>query len=749
MINVRIALLCALSSFSLYSFSKEIFVLPELPDSVVIDGVLDDAAWKKATKIDVGNVIYPLKNVKSDIETTAYMFEDGEYLYLSFDARDPDAENITDNLRDRDTGHYDDRVGIKIDSFNEKKISYNFFVTAGGSQMDSMDSDASGEIYSWNSFWKSKSKINDNGYVVEMAIPLKSLTFNDGMDIQTWGFELKRVYIDNQEIEISNVIYDFNDSCKLCNFDSLKGFKNAKVGSNLVIAPAIVAKKVSDKSSGAWVDEDEYDAGIDIRWGVTPNILLNATINPDFSAVEADAAQLSVNKTFSIYYNEQRAFFTDNMSYFDSPLNIVYTRNISDPDYGVKLTGSIGQNIMGAFLVSDAENNILTPGNMESDIGTVEGDGYAGAFRTMISSSDDFDIGFTGTLRSADDYHNYVSAFDAKYFLTASDSILVQYLYSDTEYPDLFSENLSGESQLRSKGKISDDSYIVKYGHKDADWNINAGYKDIGEDFRADLGFLPKVDYTEVSFDISRTWTGEINDFNYISNVNIDSAIEHDHDGNILAQKTDVYLTLSLPILSYIQFGLQNKKEAGGRLNENVLSLTNNYTLFDIDGISIYWQLEPGTGVLIWNDLYYGDQVDYNHNRLGDGFDSSIGLEWSITRNLEINVTQSVNKLNVDGSELYTAYLTDLRLKYQFDENSYLKLTMIYNNVNRNLSNYSYEINKSDKDIGTQLLYSYKLNPQTAFFLGYSDYKINNNLRNSWLKTDKTVFAKFSYAWQL
>lgn len=749
MIYARIALICALSTLSFPSFSKEKIVLPELSDTIDIDGVLDDSVWKKAIKIDVGNIVYPLKNVKADVETTAYMFEDGEYLYLAFDARDPNAEDITDNLRERDTGHYDDRVGIKIDSFDEKKLSYNFFVTAGGSQMDSMDSDASGEIYSWNSFWDSKAKINNDGFVVEMAIPLKSLNFNDGKDIQTWGFELKRIYVENQEIEISNVIYDYDDSCKLCNLDSLKGFKNAKVGSSLIIAPAIVAKNVSNKSSGSWAQEDEYDAGLDIRWGITPNVLLNATINPDFSAVEADAAQLSVNKTFSIYYDEQRAFFTDNMSYFDSPLNLVYTRNISDPDYGIKLTGSAGQNIMGGFLVNDAENNILTPGNIGSDIGTIEGDGYAGAFRSMSSFGDDFDIGFTGTLRSADDYHNYLAGIDGKYFLTYSDSILVQYLYSDTEYPDLFNESLYGESALRANGKLSDTSYIVKYGHKDASWNINAGYKDIGADFRADLGFLPKIDYKEYSFDITRSWDGEITDFNYRGNVKIDSAIEHDHDGNIIAQKTDAYLTLNFPILSFVELGLKNKKEAGGRLDENILSLTNNYTLFDVDGVSLYWQLEPGTGVLIWNDFYYGDQIDYDHNRLGHGFDSSIGLVWSITRHLEMDVTQSINKLNVDNSELYTAYLTDLRLKYQFDENSYLKLTMIYNNIDRELSSYEYETNKNDKDVGTQLLYSYKLNPQTAFFLGYSDYRVNNNLRNSWLKTDKTVFAKFSYAWQL
>ena len=110
----------------------------------------------------------------------------------------------------------------------------------------------------------------------------------------------------------------------------------------------------------------EAEAGISVRWGITPNISLNAAINPDFSQVEADFAQLDVNERFALAFPEKRPFFLEGADFFTTPLNAVFTRTVSDPRYGLKLTGKEGDNSFGAFLTEDSVNNILIPGRETS-----------------------------------------------------------------------------------------------------------------------------------------------------------------------------------------------------------------------------------------------------------------------------------------------------------------------------------------------------------------------------------------------
>ena len=154
--------------------------LAKTTETITIDGVLDEAAWQHATKIQIDNETGPGGNIPARVATVAYLIENGEALYVAFDARDPDPSQIRAYLRDRDSAWNDDFVGIVLDTYNDGRRAFEFFSNALGVQMDATNDDVNqNEDTSWDAIWDSAGKINEQGYIVEMEIPLSQLRFPD------------------------------------------------------------------------------------------------------------------------------------------------------------------------------------------------------------------------------------------------------------------------------------------------------------------------------------------------------------------------------------------------------------------------------------------------------------------------------------------------------------------------------------------------------------------------------------------
>ena len=146
-----------------------------------------------------------------------------------------------------------------------------------------------------------------------------------------------------------------------------------------------------------------------------------------------------------------------------------------------------------------------------------------------------------------------------------------------------------------------------------------------------------------------------------------------------------------------------------------------------------------------------GDQIDYRNNRLGKVKRLTNNLNWNVNKHLEIKLRQTFSQLNADGDNVFIARLTDLRTTYQFNVQSFLRLSIIYNNTSRNPNNYLYsepeDIERQSKTLSTELLYAYKINPQTVFYLGYSDFHYSEEEFNDLEQEQRSLFMKFSYAW--
>ncbi|KGJ88739.1 carbohydrate binding family 9 domain-containing protein [Thalassotalea sp. ND16A] len=742
---------CTLSLFfglAFPSLANQPLAIPNIKASITFDGELNEPAWQQAKHVELNIVNYPYENTPSPIKTDAYIFEDGEHIYFAFNAQDPDPEKIQAFIRDRDDAFSDDIVGIKLDTFNDHRLAYQFFVNPYGVQNDGIENEMTGNTNTnWDGIWQSFGKITKTGYQVEFAIPYSELNFAEGSDIKTWGIELIRQYPRDNILRISNIPLNRDDPCWICQMAEMQGFEQAKIGNNVLITPSIVASsnEIRDVySNEEWHSDEDVEVGLSVRWGITPDILLNATVNPDFSTVESDAGKLKVNKTYALFYDEKRPFFLDNAEYFSSPFNLVYTRNIADPDYGSKVTGRVDEHSFGLFITQDNRTNIILPGNLFSSIAEIDDDSFSAALRYRYDVDEDLSFGFISTLRSADDYANLVSGIDAKYKLSLSNSVIAQVLTSDSEYPNYLLDHSDEDNNVND---LSDQAYHLAFEHSSEDWLFNLMYQAIGKDFRADLGFLPKVDSNEFSTELVRNF---YNDDGWWTEANIGVEFEttHNDDNELINETTELNFRMYGPWQSTFSLTFIDQQQVGLRFDEHNDAIDGNTDGYDLNQIQLYTDFQPVASVYMNFYTLFGDAIDYGNDRKGDIVEISPRLVWNITRHLEFNFNYSFAELEADGAYVFRENISDLRLTYAFDVNSFLRLTLVYTQTDYNLSNNPDVIYPSteEDELVTELLYSYKLNPQTVFFLGYSDIAIEDDALNELKKKDRTAFLKLSYA---
>ncbi|MCP4664030.1 MAG: carbohydrate binding family 9 domain-containing protein, partial [bacterium] len=332
--------------------------VPGTDSPIEIDAVLDEAAWSEALNLSLDYETRPGENVPPAVDTECLITYAADQLYIAFRAHDPDPEKIRARLTDRDTAFSDDFVGVALDPFNDERRAFEFFVNPLGVQMDmTMDDVNDNEDASWDAIWKSAGRITAGGYVVELAVPFSSLRFPRTQGPQTWGVDAIRFYPRDSRYRIALNPMDRNVSCYLCQTSKLVGFEAITPGRNLEINPTVTASRHDERedfpSSPLEAGDADSDVGLTVSWGITPNINLSGTLNPDFSQVEADAGQLDVNNQFALFFPERRSFFLEGADLFDTPMNVVFTRNVADPTWGLKLTGKEGRHALGVFLAED------------------------------------------------------------------------------------------------------------------------------------------------------------------------------------------------------------------------------------------------------------------------------------------------------------------------------------------------------------------------------------------------------------
>ncbi len=731
--------------------------IPHADLKLNVDGELNDKIWQHALDVPLNIVNSPWNNKPSPVSTMAKVVENGEFLYIAFIAQDPNPELIQGFLGDRDTRWGDDLVGLKLDTYNNRRLNYEFFVNPYGVQHDSIANEMTGDSDSaWDGIWESVGKITDAGYQVEIAIPYHILNFEDNDNVKTWAMELIRLYPRDSRLRISHIELDRDDACWLCQIPEITGFKDAKASKNLMLTPTLVADRnesrgfITDENGITrktdWQSENDIDAGLDLRWGINANTLLNITVNPDFSNVESDAGQLSVNKTFSLFYDEKRQFFVENSEYFSSDFDLVYTRNIADPEYGAKLTGTRGSHSYGAFMTNDTQTNIILPGNTGSRLISLSEESESGAVKYRYDVNDDLSVGVISTLRQTDNYHNFVSGIDSKYRLDDSNTFQAQVLFADTQ--DAANMTRSGNEET-----FTDHAFKIEYEHDSEYWQIDAEHQEIGEKFRADLGFMPRADYKKSEIELKRLMYGEPDSAWQEMKFSGQWQILHNENNELLERSISSSFNIDGPMLSEFDIMFVAADKVGLRryeLNPNLPidnSIDGNTERFQENQAIIYGAIQPTPQISTELELTVGDKIDYGNNRLGDYVVLYGNISYNVNKHLEFEFSHTYSDLAADDANVFTENLTELRVSYQFNINSYLKFNVVYTDIDFNLDNNPSAYTAKDNTLSTQLIYAYKINPQTVFYLGYSDNSFQDDRLKSLERGQRTIYSKISYAW--
>ena len=712
---------------------------------IQIDGRLDEPAWSSALTFDVPYEWQPGDNSVPPVATDFLVTYDDHYLYAAFKAHDPRPAEIRAHLMDRDsidTLVQDDHVVLQIDPFNDERRGLQFRINPLGIQADAMFSpNDGGEDWSFDMIWDSAGRITEDGYVVELAIPLNQIRYPRTRGAQTWGFDVGRSYPRNVRHRMSAAPRDRDNSCILCQVVKVRGFENLEPGRNLEITPTVTANRTDLAARGPGgpggfeSGHGKTDAGLTARWGITPSATLNATINPDFSQVEADVAQLNVNQRFALFYPEKRPFFLQGADFFNTPLQVVFTRTVADPRWGAKLTAKEGENAFAGFAAEDEINQLIFPSNQGSAFTSLDQKVTSGILRYRRDVGRNSSLGAIYAGRQGDDYHNHLAGLDGFFRLSGADTVKFQVLRSDTRYPGPVARDFD-----QPAGAFGGNALLANYDHFARDWSWGAAYEDEAREFRADSGFIPRVDIREARGYLGRQIYGDKDGWFTQLNLSVNGRRTEDHDGRLTDEQYVLDANVSGAALqSYAEVAVaRNTTLFAGRLYEGMTTW------------ALYSNFQPGGAARLSLNAEYDDTIDFTNNRPARLAALSPGVELKLGRHVNALFTETLQRLDVDGGRLFEADLSQLRLIYNFNARCFVRGIFQYLDLRQAVDLYRPEIQPSieprTQTLLTQLLFSYKLNAQTVLFLGYSDDQLGTR-DFSLTRTDRTFFFKVGYAW--
>ncbi len=682
-----------------------------------IDARLDETAWSAATPIAVAYEWYPADNTPSPVETEALVTYDDRNLYVAFRARDPQPGRIRARFQERDAGTADDLVGFYIDPFNDDRRAYQFRVNPLGVQIDAINSDVEAtEDFSWDGIWDSAGMITSDGYIVEIAVPLQQLRIPSRGGTQTWGFLAIREWPRDVQHRLRSVRTNQDHNCLVCQFQDLHGVETKASGRGIEVTPTLTGSNNDPEVE----DDRAVDAGISARWAITPGTSLQATVNPDFSQVEADAAQLDVNTRFALFYPERRPFFVEGSDFFETRLPLVFTRNIADPAAGLKLTGKSGPHLYGALFARDEITNILIPGDEFSQFAFLDSASTSafGRYRAEIGKS--ATIGGLLTSRRADDYENTVLAIDGYQRVTEQDNIRVQLAGSRTEYPELVSVLFD-----QPRGSFNGHALRGSYSHFDRTWEYSADYAELSPEFRADSGFISQVGVREGSVFVQRRIRG--GEDRWFRNLYIAGGVDstRQFDGDWTEWGADLGATYEGPRQTQISFNLApNQEYFAGRTYHNFRHSFSVQTQASRDA-SVYFFVNSG------------EAIDFNNEQPADFVTLNPGGTFNIGSRVTGEIDYVWQRFDTEsGERIFTVHLPQAKLLYHFSRRAFVRAVLQYQTVDF--------VTEKSQELLTQLLFSYRWNAQTVILAGYSDnYEGDVDLS----RTNRAVFVKLSYAW--
>lgn len=752
---------------------------PRFDATVHIDGELDEPVWSQAAILTGFSEYQPVDGRPAEDSTEVLVWYAPDAIYFGIRAFEQHGmEGVRATLAQRDNISNDDNVQILLDTYNDHRKALLFAVNPLGVQQDGVRTEGqdamAGGAQAGGRFdgvvdvnpdyvYESKGHLTPWGYQVEIRIPFKSIRYQSA-DPQTWSLQIIRIVQHSGYQDTWTPTVRANASF-LIQAGQLEGLTQLHSGIVMDVTPEFTTQMPGDSVKGGWGYTATPQLGGTLRWGITQNLGLNATANPDFSQVEADVGQVTLNQRFALFYPEKRPFFLDGLENFNTPNRLIYTRQIVQPDAAVKLVGKIGQTnvaYIGAVdqplpadgLPTDSLNPIFSMLRLRNDIGA--------------SST----VGLLATDWLAGSFYNHVFGADARV-------IWRNIWFSSLQLAGAWTRDVSGMPRY---GSLWDLTLFDRTGRT---YGNHAEIEGISPDFSTSSGFVPRTNVVNANLFNRRSWYGEpgatieqfqtylliMQTWHYTDLFSPSFHVAGGLEGSINDQ---LYLTLRGGWQLQGRFGVAHQRfDAGAYANYYVDRSVDTVAYGVPNGLYGLWSgnvgvTSPARALQVALSTSYGAVPIFDEGSKGNETDVNLTITWRPTVSLRFEglLTHSRITRASDGSRFDVANIPRFKVEYQLTRAIFFRYVGQYIAQERDaLENPSGLPVLTPDTSGTlvpvaaavqnnfrnDVLFSYNPVPGTVVFLGYgaSLTEADAFQFNRMARTQDGFFLKLSYLFRL
>ena len=708
--------------------------------AITIDAKLDDPGWKGVPPVETWFETNPGDNVPPSVKNVGYVTYDERAFYAAFEFQDPDPRQMRAPLTDRDSfGGDTDYAGVILDTRHDGRTGVEFLVNPRGVQFDGVIDDVNGnEDVSPDFFWQAAARVTATGWTLEMRIPFSSLRYPKA-DPMTWGVMLYRNYPRQYRTQMMSTRLPRGGNCFVCRFNALTGLTSLPTGGHIVVAPYVNTSEMASPRDGLGTPlvsgRVRGHVGGDLKWIPNASAAVDATINPDFSQIESDVAQIGANERFALFFPEKRPFFLEGSELLLSPIQAVYTRTITSPRWGARGTGKWGHAAYTGLVVEDGGGgSVVLPGPNESDLANQDFRSYVAVGRVRR------DIGRSVVSLLATDRevrgggYNRVLGPDFQWRPNDRDLVTGQVLFSRTRTPDRpdLADEWTGQ-------KLAGHGLDLWYSHQTRRHDWFADVKDFSDQFRAYNGFVPQVGYRSGYAETGHTFRPQ----GFLRRIRTFAIAEAQKDraDALINREYSFGAGMDGRFNSFMRF-----RYGFSRVRAGTVTVPRRRLYYILNASPTRWL----NGVAL--EGFVGQEADFANARTGTGADVRLSGTLRPSDHVELRLNASRRWLDVEphdrpGGRLFTAQVERARATYTFTSRVFLRLIAQYVDTRRDPALFVKETARRNASFSGSALFAYKLNWQTVLFLGYGDNRALSE-EETFEREDRQLFLKLSYAFQ-
>jgi hypothetical protein len=708
-------------------------------ERIALDGRFDEPAWQRAELYERFWQIFPQDKVPASPRTDVRFAYDDQALYVAVRAHDPDMAELRAPFTRRDKVLSDqDLIVVNIDPVGNRKFAHFFRVNPRGAIGDGLwNEDTASEDFSPDFEFDVATGSFEGGWTAEFRIPFASLRYTDPPSKQ-WSVLVFRNYPRDQRYRMASSALPRDQNCFLCLNEPLTGLDQLPPARHLAVTPQLTLRAARTRDAGRPEERTrEAVPSLDVKWRPRADLVVDGTINPDFSQVELDTPQLAANAQFALFFPEKRPFFLEGADILESPLRAIYSRSITDPAWGVRATQR-SERFDGTVLVArdDGGGLVLLPGPYRTDFALQRFKSTASFARGRWQVGG-ATIGALATDRTLEGgAYNRVAGPDFAWFPTPEHRLRAQVLGSWTTA-------LAAGGAL-AKGPVEEGhAAVADWFYRGAQWEEYLNVEDVGSGFRADNGFFGQNGYRRIYSETTRKFVG-LWGFNEVAPY-LFAEYKTGRNGERFYQQNNLGLRIGLPRATTIFMEARVNNLAAVRPGGGLRKRDQLY--FAIESNPFPWFAR------LFTELAYGDRLDVLNNRIGKG--AFYGLQANVRPHPRAELEYRLDNDFIDarepvagGKRIVLQRAQQLIGLWHFSARDSLRAIWQASFVRRSPSLWEQPVSPHESSETVSLVYAHRRGLGASFYLGATFGKLR--VAAAGLERDLgEVFAKASWTFDL